>query len=506
MTTSFADTAQTVERAPRSGTTKVLPRGADGARVVRSQPGITTSAVRRSLWLRPGIQTYEVRFAIRRPDGTTGEPILFSITATPSDGGAVISERGSDAAGFLTFESQIDTRSLTSTYTFTRSSTVGEPVTSVLPKIHFMQDLESPNVLQIAWGHGPLTDYGEIPPRKRATFPASVMEYLDALAVLQRRSTTPVRIPDLSTVTNGDADAVKEAAMLVRGETVTTEWTRFRWRDGPVPARPRQAEHQANIDGDEEREIDLASYYELIIIEPLIVSVGEQEHILGAVHTHLLSVRFVVEEGELRALPYLNDTMRRTFAPHDQVPDRSHRPVKGRVLGAIDRKAELASEDQARLTLESLRNKIILEGRSQPVAVGLVYWHATDVAPAAPREQVQSFSLTAIETFISDGLFEFVDSAPNVEGLVASRLTPDELIGRLAEADADQFGSISSFDTGPWLKLTEKGEEVAQQLSPATAANAPQRRRRLHIAASGRSGQNDISERIDEIFAAEAGQ
>jgi hypothetical protein len=514
--TSFAwpDTVPTVERAPRVGANKFLPRGVYGAETVRSKPGTTMSGARRTLWLRPGVQTYHARFRIRKPDGTTGEALLFSITATPDPGGTVVSEHGTDVDGFLSFESTTDTKSLTSTYTFTRSRIVGEKIAAALPSVQFIQDLQSPNVLQVSWAHGPFVDYREIPARK-AAFPASVMEYLHALATLQTRSAVPIRIPDLTTVTNGDAEAVKEAAMLIRGETVSSEWTRFTWKGKRVAEAANQDEQEDSPEGEDDREIDLASHYQLIIIEPLIVSVGGQELTLGTVHTGLLSVRFVVEGEELRALPHLNDTMQRTFAPDDPVPDRSRRPVLGRALGAIDDSSaraqaptnhpESAGGDEADAAPESLRNKIIIEGRTQPVSVGLVFWHATDENPGAPLAEVRSAALATIRSLISDGLFELGDFASNERRFVAYERKLDESMSRIGEADSSQFHTVSSLDTGPWLKLTDKGEQVAQQLA-GVCGHAPTRRRRLHVTASGRSGRTDISERIDELLAAEARQ
>ncbi|OOK65424.1 hypothetical protein BZL29_7759 [Mycobacterium kansasii] len=63
-------------------------------------------------------------------------------------------------------------------------------------------------------------------------FPESVMEYLRALARLQPYAGAPVVIPDLTRVSRRDAQAVKDAARLVEGETVEGEWEAFTMEAG----------------------------------------------------------------------------------------------------------------------------------------------------------------------------------------------------------------------------------------------------------------------------------
>ncbi|WP_431233548.1 hypothetical protein ACQ856_02135 [Mycolicibacterium psychrotolerans] len=500
----WPDAEAIVERAPRIGASEFLPRGAYEAESVRSKPGETLPGARRTFWLRPVVQTYAARFRISKPDGTRSDPLLFSITATPNPHGNTVAEHGIDSTGLLRFESTTDTRTLTTTFTFTRPRIIGEKIAAVLPTLQFLQEMRSPNVLQISWSEdGPFVDYRELP-RRKAPLPASAMAYLRAIATLQTYSPVAILVPDLGTVTRGDAQAVEEAAKLIRGETVTSEWTRFRWKDKKVPQPSKPKEQHDGSGSGSEHEIDLASHYHLRIIEPLIVNVGEQELILGTVFSELLSVRFFVDGGELAALPYLNDTMQRNFAPNVPTPDRSHRPVLGKILGPIadSDMQDLPAKDDG--VSEELRKRVIAEARDQPAPVGLVFWLATDENPAATASEVRSTALTTIKSLISDGLVELGDYTSDTQNFVAYEHDCEGSMSTISAADSGNFHNVSSLRTGPWLNLTDAGRRIARELAGPDAKATP-RHRRFHFAGSGH-GPSDLSERIDELFTAEAGQ
>jgi hypothetical protein len=82
--------------------------------------------------------------------------------------------------------------------------------------------------------------------------------------------------------------------------------------------------------------VTLTHHYQLQILKPLTVTVGEQTLALGTVDERLLSARFVTEDGDLVAVPLLNDTMYRMFAPDEPVPDHPDGRLQGADLGPID--------------------------------------------------------------------------------------------------------------------------------------------------------------------------
>jgi hypothetical protein len=278
---------------------------------------------RGSVSLHRGEQTYDAHLRIRRPDGSVGRALKFTMTSKYEDG--TISERGIDETGFLTINVVTDTIKGTGSFGVSRSRIVGEQIDAALPTVEFLNELHEPNILQASWPRAPFGDYIRVPERT-PKFPESVIEYLHSLSVIQTRSDQPVLIPDLTTLTTGDVQDINEAADLISGETLRSSWTRFRWTSG----RPR-ATTRTYVG-----EIDPRDHYQLLIIDPLIVNVGEDQLTLGTIRTLLLSVRLVPGEKDIEAFPLLNDTMERTFDPNTPAPDRSNRPVLGKSLGALD--------------------------------------------------------------------------------------------------------------------------------------------------------------------------
>jgi hypothetical protein len=201
----------------------------------------------------PAGQTSEARFRIRRPDGTTGDELPFAITVAAGTGGE--SGHGTDQTGFLTFDVISDRESHTGTWNFVRKVIVGTEVVAALPSIEFLQEMHAPNVLQIAQKYGQFQDYAEIPPNDYV-FPDALVDYLRALAIIQRHTAIPILIPDLTTVTVAAAHAVAEAAAVITGQTILTAW------DSLAMAGDASLEEAGP-----EQNIDFAGEYELLVTE-----------------------------------------------------------------------------------------------------------------------------------------------------------------------------------------------------------------------------------------------
>jgi hypothetical protein len=273
----------------------------------------------------PG-HTSEVRFRIRQPDGTAGDELLFSLTASTGPEGTGVWETGTDTTGILTFESTTDLESHMGTWTFKRGSIVGREVVEALPIIEFLQDLGAPNVVvQAAQKYGPYADYHDIPEPSKHQFPESLMQFLRALANIQSQSPTPIVIPDLTTVTVGELRAVTQAAALVSGQTVLDTWDSFEVvRDG------------SRAEASDAQEVDFASEYQLLTTDKLVVDVGGQSLTLGTLSWLLLSVRQEVEGDRLIARPFRNDTVQKNFSPLPDAAGPLERRVLGRIIGRIE--------------------------------------------------------------------------------------------------------------------------------------------------------------------------
>jgi hypothetical protein len=270
----------------------------------------------------PG-QTYEARLRIRRPDGTTGDELLFSLAASTGPDGTGVWETGTDATGLLTFESLTDLETHQGTWGFKRDSIVGKEIVVALPIIEFLQDMCAPNVVEVAQRYGPFGKYRDIP-EPLPIFPESVMDFLRALAAIQAATATPILIPDLTTITVGAAHAVAEASALVSGQKVVATW------DSMAMAGDASLEEAGP-----EQDIDFASEYQLLVTEELVVTVGEQKLVLGSVAQFALSARYEVDGGNVVARPYRNDTVQKEFSPLPDAAGALDRRVRGRVIGPI---------------------------------------------------------------------------------------------------------------------------------------------------------------------------
>jgi hypothetical protein len=245
----------------------------------------------------------------------------FAITVAAGTGGE--SGHGTDQTGFLTFDVISDRESHTGTWNFVRKVIVGTEVVAALPSIEFLQEMHAPNVLQIAQKYGQFQDYAEIPPNDYV-FPDALVDYLRALAIIQRHTAIPILIPDLTTVTVAAAHAVAEAAAVITGQTILTAW------DSLAMAGDASLEEAGP-----EQNIDFAGEYELLVTEKLVVTVGEQELVLGSVAQMALSARYEVDNGNLFARPHRNDTMQKWFSPLPDAAGSLERCVLGRVIGTI---------------------------------------------------------------------------------------------------------------------------------------------------------------------------
>lgn len=278
--------------------------------------------------LHPAGQSYDARFRIRKPDGTFGVSLSFSITVSTGSDGTGTWERGTDQTGFLEIEIASDMEARTGSWNFSRKSIVGAEVVAALPTVEFLQDLHAPNVLQVAQKYGQFGDYASIPSRE-PMFPDTLLDYLRSLAILQTRTPTPILVPDLTTVAVPDVRAVTEAAALIAGQTVVSTWETV-----GIVSHPQSSSDAGDPEG---QEMSLANHYKLYMLEPLIVGVGAQQLTLGTVQRELLSARLEIERGGLRARPCKNDTAHRVFLPDHAIPDPAKKAsVVGEDLGPID--------------------------------------------------------------------------------------------------------------------------------------------------------------------------
>lgn len=287
--------------------------------------------------IQPAGLARELRFAVRRVDGTSTEPLLFSLTRTSGPDGTGLREYGADQSGTITLDVRLDLEAGSGTWHFARGQIVGTEAAVTVPLLELLHEFRSPNILQIGERYGPLNDLGELSGDVKDHFPDLVMQYLKALLVIQTYTSTPILIPDLAAASADDVQAVLQVAALLEGQTLVGTWgpeaVRLTWL--PVDSGSDGATVSGDTD-EPEAELDLAKYYEIQVLHPLTVAIGDQVLTLGTLENRLLSARFYDTEDGLRHIrPHLNDDAQRRFAPEIPVPDDPEGRVGAEERGTI---------------------------------------------------------------------------------------------------------------------------------------------------------------------------
>lgn len=273
--------------------------------------GSFSNATARILPTSGGTQ-YENRYRIIGPDGATLAELRFSLTSTTGLDRTGAWIQGQDASGIVAIEGELDAADQSGKLGFSFNDPTGREAVEVTAAIDFMASLSHPNRLQIAAKYGPFHDFQDIP-EAEAPFPLFVARYISALATLQGHTSTPIAVPDLTTVTGRDAQTVLRAANLLDGQTIVGTWTAM------------------EFDTDDSVALDLEGHYQLATIEPLTAVIGADAVTLGAVQNTLMSVKLVeLGDGRIRAEPHLNNTAQQVYAPDEPVPPADRKPVRSR--------------------------------------------------------------------------------------------------------------------------------------------------------------------------------
>lgn len=255
---------------------------------------------------------FENRYRIIAPGGDALAELRFSFASTTGldRSGAWI--QGKDTSGIVSIEAQVDATNGSGKITFSFEDPAGRDAAEVTAATDFLANLSHPNLLQVAGKYGPFHDFQDIV-EVEAPLPMFVARYISALAALQTHTSTPIFVPDLTTVSGRDAQTVIRAARLLDGQTIVGTWKRM------------------EFDTDDAISLSSEGHYQLATIEPLTAVVGDKTFTLGAVQNTLLSAKFTsLGDGRVRAEPYLNDIAQQTYAPDEPVPLVDRKPVRSR--------------------------------------------------------------------------------------------------------------------------------------------------------------------------------
>lgn len=271
-----------------------------------------------------GETKYSNRLRIVGPDRSVLAEIRFAMASTRGADSSGVWAHGTDDSGTLDTESFLDATAQSAQVNFTIRPLTGLGASKSLAAVAFASHLSSPNVLQIAGEYGPFHDYHPIPSSEPLVDPA-IERFVRALAIIQTRTTTPILIPDLETLSANDEYAIQRAASLIEGHTVVGTWADMRF--------------DINSDID----FNPAEQYQIAATQPLVVPINGQDLVLGGVENTALSARIDVRQGDtVRVVPGLNDTLHINFVPN--LPDSSPGRYPVRYRQAADA-TESAAQD-----------------------------------------------------------------------------------------------------------------------------------------------------------------
>lgn len=245
---------------------------------------------------------FVLRMRLQLPDGSAGPELAFTMVSMTGRDRTGVWSRGTDEAGVLTTEGLLDITGKTNTMSFSLAPLNGRNPADVLPGVRFAAGLRHPNVLQMAGQYGPYFDYDELSAEWELV-PPFVLRLVEALAALQERTPTPIAIPDLETLSVEDFQAILSTGSLIAGRTVVGTWS-----PTTFPLNPTF-------------EVDPDATYELAVIMPLTLTLGNQRLELGAVQDLYLSARLSRgDDGSVLASPAQQDTGYRRFLPGVPTP------------------------------------------------------------------------------------------------------------------------------------------------------------------------------------------
>ncbi|RSM35339.1 hypothetical protein DMB66_60580, partial [Actinoplanes sp. ATCC 53533] len=226
---------------------------------------------------------------------------LFNMETANRAGG--MWSRGTDVTGTLTAEFLVDTTTGATNADFRIEGLAGREASAVHDAVQFAGCLAAPNRLQFAGAYGPFIDLAALT-MSEPLVPGAMVRFVRSLAVIQTVTAVPVVIPDVAGLTGDERSNIARVASLVGGRQLVGTWRPFKI---------------AEVGG---AGFDAAGRYELLVVEPLAVSLGSAQLLLGAQAARLLSVRIEqFEDGSAQLTPGENAIAHFKYLP--EIPDGS---------------------------------------------------------------------------------------------------------------------------------------------------------------------------------------
>jgi hypothetical protein len=247
-------------------------------------------------------EPYRFRIQILDPDGQQisvcglqMEPVTTGIS------GVGVRANGVEEHNAFRLEIRINTVTQVANFTMATDDLTGRHPVGVLPGLRVAAAFHPPNRVRFAAPYGPMTGPADPIPGPIDLDLGRVLPLVEALAAIQDHTSEQITIPDLTTVTRGDAGGLVRVAHLLREGSARVKWTPF---DLGLPEAPAAA-------GDPPRPMSIE--------RPCTVHLNGREIVLGTVRYELASaqiesvtpmeggvvlVRFVPGEDQTATLVY----------------------------------------------------------------------------------------------------------------------------------------------------------------------------------------------------------
>ena len=116
------------------------------------------------------------------------------------------------------------------------------------------------------------------------------------------------------------------------------------------------------------------------------------------------------------------------------------------------------------------RESVLLRGLDDWVALEAVHSAVAEANGGAPTSVVQDETLALIRSLVDEGLFRLGDLATANQEFSAWGSSLDESIERIRDVYISNFDDQNVWPWYCWLDLTEKGEQVANEIEASTGS------------------------------------
>jgi hypothetical protein len=117
---------------------------------------------------------------------------------------------------------------------------------------------------------------------------------------------------------------------------------------------------------------------------------------------------------------------------------------------------------------ENVRRGLMLDSLGRPADLNAVDWHVRQQYPSASPSEVQSETLEVIRSLVIEGLFR-LGGMREEKGHSPQRFVPwghplDHSIHKITHVYIKHYDDPEKWMYSAWLKLTEKGEQLARSI------------------------------------------